>query len=84
MLLEPVSDTGRLLGRVVAEQVLEPLAALLHPDEPEPQRGRAVADHVVDPVVAQHDLERVRVLAELIAMRAQVGGEAERDRPPRP
>ncbi len=65
MLLEAGSDTDRLL---VAEEVLELLSALLDPNEAELERRRSVADHVVGGVVRELHLERVRALAQLVAL----------------
>ena len=54
---------GRLVSGLVAEEILEVLAALLDPDQAELERCRTVADRVVGAVVTEVDLERVRRLA---------------------
>jgi hypothetical protein len=62
-------------GRIVAEQVLEPVAALLHPDERQPELDDRVADDVIRRLVDQVDQDGAAVDGDPEAARREPLGE---------
>ena len=66
---------GAAATGIVAEQVLEALAALLHPDERQPEVGHGVADEVVRPVLGDVEQDRAAVRDRLQPARDEGRGQ---------